>query len=1407
MADFAVLGFKADTSQLVPAKKVVEDLGKAAKETAKASDELANGTKKASDVMSGAYNRLSTEGKKTVDAALSTKGVLFQLGAAATSAGDSVNLLSRALSMLKAAAAALGLALGLREYQQLADTWSDLNSRVGLAIRNMDGAGEVMARLQAMARRTYSPLQMTAESFIANSTALRELGLNTAQQLDYTEALNNAFVVSGAKGDRAASVSNALSKAMAGGALRGDELNTVIQTGGRVAELLAEKLGTTTTGLRKLGADGKITSDIIYGSLVGSMQKLRDEADSMPATIGDAFVLIQNSLLAAVGTFDKITGISANAASAFIFVADSITAIGNVASIAAVAVMDLGSTLLSMLPSLDGLFGGLLSTVDYANLAASAVAALATVLVGQFAIGVASVVVPAVVQLVVALGTSLVAAVSSAVTGMTLAAGATGGMGVAAAAATVAFSALATVLSALGIPLLIAGVTALIYGMQELSKKVGGAANAWALIKAAAGGALSYVANSLAAAAYEVAAWANGVAAQAAMAASGLLLAILPAINKMIGAFVGAGKAIGIAFQAIPGVLGDAIKSAANLVISGVEQMVNKAIEGINKLITGASWLLEKAGLGGLETINKVELGTIALSGAAKQAAQDIGGVVSASMATTYIGNDVVTSLWDQATGYMNAATAARQAAAGHREAADAGWNAVTAVVDLVRSTDESADASTGATTAVTDFGNAAEKAGGKAGKGGKQAADGAKGAKKASEDLLAQIHKELDAREKLIGLSGAEEQRMKATQAVISKLGESVNRYTKAAVQGAIDRTIAIENEEKRWEDYKSKVEGVATKLGDAFGDFVARGFRDFKGFATAVFETFTDLIKQMVATAAKNRIMIALGVAPAGAQAGVSGAGGGILSGFLSKALGKFGAPAAGGLLGGIGGVWSGLSAGWASGGLGGALSGGLGASLSGISSGISMGGIAGITSAIGAALPIIAGVAAVVGIAKKLFGRKLKDTGIEGTFDMAEGLAASTYKFYKGGLFRSNKTRRSALDQEVASPIEKAFRDVGDSAIAAAKALGVANASLAALEFSFKFSTKGKTEEEIQERFQELFQEYGDAAAWHLTGPDLQQFRKDGESAYDALIRLGTSLETVNESFRMLGRTLIDTSLAGGDLASSIAEAFGGLENMSTMVGNYFSKFYSEEEQRAYLLDSVRRQLESVNLTLPTTRDQYRRLVESLDLTTESGRSSYAVLIGLADAFDRLYPAAQRAASAWNGVADQLRDTVKKINDEIAVLRGGPALVIQREYDYNALLRRAQGGDATVVADLTAAASSYLTAARSQSSSALDYMVRASRVAGQLGDLADFADSQATPEERIAEAVERSVPATDNLREANQMLREEIVGLRGEMAAMRSDFVEIGVQQARYNKRTADTLRKWDIDGQPVNRTGAA
>lgn len=246
---------------------------------------------------------------------------LEQTGRAADRAGGALAGMAGKVRLMLGG---LGAALGVRQLVNYADTWSDISARVGLAVGDMDNAAPTMARLSDMARQTYSSLNLTAEGFIANSVSLRELGLNTQQQLNYTEALNNALVVSGARGQRAESVNRALAASMAIGRMQGDQLNTVLTSGGRIAQVLAAELGTTTNGLRQMAADGKITSDVIYTALVGSMGALRDEAASMPATMGDAFTLIGNSLLTLIGSFDQATGASAAMATGIIKVSDGI---------------------------------------------------------------------------------------------------------------------------------------------------------------------------------------------------------------------------------------------------------------------------------------------------------------------------------------------------------------------------------------------------------------------------------------------------------------------------------------------------------------------------------------------------------------------------------------------------------------------------------------------------------------------------------------------------------------------------------------------------------------------------------------------------------------------------------------------------------------------------------------------------------------------------------------------------------------------------------------------------------------------------------------------------------------------------------------------------------------------------
>lgn len=251
--------------------------------------------------------------------------------------------------------AGIAAALGGRELIRMTGEWTDLTSRVNLAAGSMEKGNQVMQRVSDMARRTYSDLSQTAEGYLAFSTTLTELGVSTDRQLDFVESLNNALVVSGAKGDTAARVMDALSKAMALGTLQGDNLNTVVASGGRVAQALAESMGVTTAELRKLGSEGKIGRRELLG-ITKEMEKLRREAGEMPGTISDGFLLLNNALVEYVGRGDEAVGMSGRIAEALTLIADNFESVADAGlKLAAVlAAGMLGRSIAGMVASLGG---------------------------------------------------------------------------------------------------------------------------------------------------------------------------------------------------------------------------------------------------------------------------------------------------------------------------------------------------------------------------------------------------------------------------------------------------------------------------------------------------------------------------------------------------------------------------------------------------------------------------------------------------------------------------------------------------------------------------------------------------------------------------------------------------------------------------------------------------------------------------------------------------------------------------------------------------------------------------------------------------------------------------------------------------------------------------------------------
>lgn len=398
---------------------------------------------------------------------------------------------------------------------------------------------------------------------------------------------------------------------------------------------------------------------------------------------------------------------------------------------------------------------------------------------------------------------------------------------------------------------------------------------------------------------------------------------------------------------------------------------------------------------------------------------------------------------------------------------------------------------------------------------------------------------------------------------------------------------------------------------LSNAFGDFIAGGLQDFKSFAKSILQSFAGMIGDMIAMAAKSKILQSLGMANYDPLSVTGQAASGF--GGLGNLLGM-GGKAGGGLLSGLGSSFSALKG------------------LMGMPHAVNLNSLVAIanggTAATGlmAALPAIGTIFAGAALIGSLFKKKTTASGIQGSYG-ADGFSGSSFTTRKN--FFGSSTKTSALDTATSAAIEAQIDATRAQVIDAAKALGLGVSALDAFTGSLKVNTLGMTAEQAAQELAKGIAAIGSSMVGAVA--DVSAYSKAGEDNLTTLSRLSSSLAAANATMAEFGRTLYASSLTGADAAQKLVDAFGGLETFNAANDAYFRAFYSDAEQVAAQTSALDKEMARLGLTMPTTRDGFRALVDSVDISTESGRALYATLIGMAQAFDAVLPKADALTSA--------------------------------------------------------------------------------------------------------------------------------------------------------------------------------
>ncbi len=268
-----------------------------------------------------AFYRLEEASKATQQAVAGLAGKLGPMGGILSAVGTG------------GAAAAAGLAVlgaGLVQVAKAGDEATATLAKLSSSTGGIAQATQVYEGLFRLSQQTGIAVAESAGAFSRFAVAAKEIGGTNAQVLQLVGGIQKAGIVAGASAQEAGAAVQQLAQALASGKLQGDELRSLLENMPQLAQALAKELGVGIGRLREMGTEGKLTADVVFPALLRATEKISEEFDKMPMTIGRA----GGALTAAVQNFgaelDKALGLSQRIAAALKAAADAINGIQRV---------------------------------------------------------------------------------------------------------------------------------------------------------------------------------------------------------------------------------------------------------------------------------------------------------------------------------------------------------------------------------------------------------------------------------------------------------------------------------------------------------------------------------------------------------------------------------------------------------------------------------------------------------------------------------------------------------------------------------------------------------------------------------------------------------------------------------------------------------------------------------------------------------------------------------------------------------------------------------------------------------------------------------------------------------------------------------------------------------------------
>ena len=202
------------------------------------------------------------------------------------------------LSIIKKVAIAAGGIAGINKVLNISDELASTKARLNLLV---DDGGSV----EALEQKIMASAQRSRSVYFDTASAVAKLGLNAGNAFDgnmdqviaFMEQVNKQFVIGGATAQEQSNAMIQLTQAMAAGALRGEELNSILDGAPGIARAIEKYMGIAEGSIKTVAQEGKVTAEVVKNAMFAMADETNAKFDSMPKTWAQIWAGMKNQAL------------------------------------------------------------------------------------------------------------------------------------------------------------------------------------------------------------------------------------------------------------------------------------------------------------------------------------------------------------------------------------------------------------------------------------------------------------------------------------------------------------------------------------------------------------------------------------------------------------------------------------------------------------------------------------------------------------------------------------------------------------------------------------------------------------------------------------------------------------------------------------------------------------------------------------------------------------------------------------------------------------------------------------------------------------------------------------------------------------------------------------------------------